>query len=449
MKISTRLAITISIITSVILVVFGITVLLFSSNHQKHEFQERLKERVVITEKILLEKESFQPDELKKMSNQFLQKLPQETEEVLALDKKDDEEFIFNYPTEAKTMMLRNNVYSFYDGEIQGESRVFTVKGKKYLIIVTAVDKAGLENLSYLKNIIILLVGIGIPLIFLSSFFMTRRALLPITKKINKANTISATTLDQRLNVHNPNDELGQMAIAFNNLLDRLQDSFEAQKAFIRNASHEIRNPLTTIMGEAEVTNAKERTAAEYGKSLDTILSEAETLNATVNNLLQLSKVSGNELGIKYETIDFGKLLHQIKGSYDFMNPDNQIEIELMEKEDFSILGNENLLKTALINLLDNACKFSSNQKVMVKLTKEKNWLTVSIKDLGIGIEPNDINHVLTPFYRGSNAIEVKGSGIGLSLTDKIIALHQGELKLESQVCQGTIARVLLPHTFS
>lgn len=450
MKISTRLAITFSIIASVIFIAFGLTIYVFESNYRQQSFQERLKERVVITEEIFLEKESFSPIDFEKITNQFLHTLPEETEEVIQIQKNVKPVFKNKYPKEVKSDLSKNNTLEFEYSEIQGESRIFNVKGKDYLIIVTAVDHVGLENLSFLKSIIIILVLLGIPLISIGSFIIARRALLPISKKIDKANTITATNLHQRLKVHNPNDELGNMAIAFNKLLDRLEASFEAQKAFIRNASHEIRNPLTAIMGEAEVINSRVRTTEEYQKSLTTILSEAETLNLTVNNLLQLSKVNANEESINYQTLQFNDFLIEIKESFDFLNPKNQVLVSVEnDNKEFSISGNKNLLKTAILNLFDNACKFSSNNKVEVILKKDKNWLILTVKDIGIGIEKNDIEKVVTPFYRGNNVIKIKGSGIGLSLTSKIINLHEGVLEINSEIGIGTEVQVILPLVLS
>lgn len=446
MKISTRLAITFSIISSVIFIAFGLTVYVFESNYRQQSFQERLKQRVVITEKIFLEKESFSPIDFEKITNQFLHTLPEETEEVIQIEKNFEPVFKYKYPKEVKSDLSKNNTLEFEYSEIQGESRIFNVKGKEYLIIVTAVDYVGLKNLSFLKNIIIILVLLGVPLISIGSFIIARRALLPISKKVDKANTITATNLHQRLNVHNPNDEIGNMAIAFNKLLDRLEESFETQKSFIRNASHEIRNPLTAIMGEAEVINSRLRSTEEYQKSLTTILSEAETLNLTVNNLLQLSKVNANEESINYHTLQFNDFLIEIKESFDFLNPKNQVLISVEnDSKEFSISGNKNLLKTAILNLFDNACKFSSNNKVKVSLKKDKNWLILSVKDLGIGIENNEVKKIITPFYRGNNVINIKGSGIGLSLTSRIINLHEGVLEINSEIGIGTEVQVILP----
>jgi signal transduction histidine kinase len=444
MKISTRLSITFSIIASTIFIAFGFTVYYFSSSYRHGDFQERLSERIIITEKMFLEKESFSPIEFEKITKQFLHKLPEETEEVVLIQKGKEPIFKHNYPQEYRDKMMIDRTFDFDISDLQGTSKKFRVEGKDYLIIVTAVDRVGLQNISFLKNILLLLVLLGVPLIFIGSFIITIRELLPISKKIDKVNTITISNLHRRLNVHNPSDELGKMATAFNKLLDRLESSFESQKAFIRNASHEIRNPLTAIMGEAEVAMSKSRTTDEYMRSLGTILSEAETLDSTVTNLLQLSKVTASEENIKFETFLFDKFLLEIKEGYDFLNPLNKLSVHVSD-ENYSISGNKNLLKTAIINLFDNASKFSFNRKVEVVLARNNNLVQLTIKDVGIGILPNDIEKVITPFYRGNNALKEKGSGIGLSLSSKIIKIHKGVLEIRSQIKIGTEIHVKIP----
>lgn len=449
MKISTRLSITSFAISSTVFIAFGVTVYLFSSFHQKQDFQGRLRERIVITEKVFLEKESFGQLEFEKITNEFLHTLPEETVEVLLLKQGGTHVFKYQYPKDVQSKMLKLDTWDFAYSNRQGACRKFMVNGGNYLVVVTAVDTVGLQNLSFLKKIIFLLVLIGVPLIFIGNFIITKRALLPISKKIDKANTISASNLHQRLNVHNPDDELGKMAIAFNGILDRLESAFESQKSFIRNASHEIRSPLTAIMGEAEIVISKSRTNEEYFQSMKTILTEADILNATVNNLLQLSKVSANEENIQYEIIHFDLFLMEVKESFNFFNPQNKIKLNINKQEKkegaFTISGNKNLLKTAIINLFDNACKFSSNQQVSVLLSRDNEHLILTIKDKGIGIFDKDLENILTPFYRGNNAIKIKGSGIGLSLSSKIILLHQGVLKIQSKIGIGTEVIVELP----
>ncbi len=448
MKIRTRLSVTFSLISSTIFIAFGVTLYFLTSNYRKQDFQDRLKERVVITQEVFLEKESFSTVELEKIKNEFLHTLPEETEEVLLIQKGKVPKFKHEYPLEIRHKLAANETFEFEYLDLQGESRTFQVNDEDFLIIVTAVDTVGLENLSFLKKMIILLILLGIPVTLIGSLVITTRAMLPISRKIAHANAISAFNLHERLKVYNSKDEIGKLAVAFNRLLDRLEASFEAQKSFIRNASHEIKNPLTAIMGEAEIAISKTRTTAEYVKSLSTIITEAEALNSSVNNLLNLSKVAANEGNIKREIIQFDEFLQEIKVSFSFLNPKNQVSLTVADKKGmgvYSILGNKNLLKTAVINLLDNACKFSSNGKVDVALTYSDLWVELTIRDKGIGIALKDIEKISTPFYRGNNALKIKGSGIGLALSFKIIDLHQGKLEVQSKIEIGTEVHVKLP----
>lgn len=437
MKIRTRLSLFFSLIASTVFVGFGITVYLFSSNHRSDDFQDHLKKRVIVAEKIFLEKESFSAKELAKITDQFLHTLPQETDEVVEI--RDGKSLVFkhNYPVEFKDSYKDNDVFEYDKSDREGRCRVFNVKGKKYLIIVTAIDVVGHQNLSFLKQVILLLVLIAIPFIFLGSFVLTKRELLPLSKKIESANTIGASNLDARLSVYNPNDEIGQMAIAFNNLLDRLEAAFETQKSFISNAAHEIKNPLTAIMGEADIILVKERSTAEYIKALGIVLSESERLDTTVNNLLQLSKILTQSEDIRYEQIDLDTFVLDVKNSFDFVNPNNQIVINNFQSP-ATIIGNTNLLKTVLVNLFDNACKFSNNDLVEVSALIEGEFLVLTVKDKGIGIPTSDLDKITAPFYRGENAIKINGSGIGLSLVSKIMKIHSGKVEIASENSLGT-----------
>ncbi len=447
MKITAKLSIIFSVIASVALVIFGVLVYVFTLNHNDEVFKERLSDRVKITEKLFLEKETFSAIELEKIKDQFLRALPEETEEVIELKNDLVPVFRYEYNDQNKQQLIINESYSFQEGIRTGVSNIFNVNKKRYLIIVTAVDVVGIQNLVFLRFRIIILIFIVLPLLFIISFVVAKRALRPLTDKIHHANAISASNLYERLQIINPNDEIGELAIAFNKLLDRLEASFKTQKSFISNASHEIRNPLTAIMGEAEITGAKFRTTKEYSDSLKIILQEAERLNLTVNNLLELSKVRATKEDIKLEILEFDEFLKEIKNSFDFVSPDNNVSISIIKAQTglYSVAINKNLMKTALFNLLDNACKFSENKPVRVKLTNVGNWLSLTIEDDGLGISKKDLLQIKEPFYRGENTLHINGSGIGLALCEKIITLNNGTLTIDSLLNKGTKIIVMLP----
>jgi|TARA_B110000046_G_scaffold111144_1_gene118350 signal transduction histidine kinase len=447
MKISTRLSLTVSIIVSAIFLVFSLVIYKFSSEHRQNVFKERLKQRVLITEKLFLEKDSFSPKELETITDQFLHTLPEETEAVINFDDETILIYQEKYGTDLWKKISSEETVYFNLKKTAGMSRIFKIKGHNYLVVVTALDNIGLENLAFLKTLLILLALIGIPVISASSFIMNYRAFLPLSEKIEKANTISATNFNQRLMVYDSGDEIDQLAIAFNNLLDRLEASFNSQKSFIRNASHEIKNPLTAIMGEAEITVSKTRTSDQYIESLNIVLAQAERLNITLNNLLQLSNISSNEGEFKLVKINIQDLLFKIKSDYNFVNPENKIVIPVIKLDDKTVFGNEQLLKSAITNLIDNACKFSANQEVLINFSVLKPMLNLYISDNGIGISEEDKELILSPFYRGKNALKIKGSGVGLALASKIISIHKGTLQIDSKLDTGTNITVSFPIT--
>jgi len=139
--------------------------------------------------------------------------------------------------------------------------------------------------------------------------------------------------------------------------------------------------------------------------------------------------------------------LKEIKNSFDFVSPDNNVSISIIKAQTglYSVAINKNLMKTALFNLLDNACKFSENKPVRVKLTNVGNWLSLTIEDDGLGISKKDLLQIKEPFYRGENTLHINGSGIGLALCEKIITLNNGTLTIDSLLNKGTKIIVMLP----
>jgi signal transduction histidine kinase len=449
MRIRDKLTLSFSFTVSLILLTFGLAVYYFSSQYRKSEFYNRLKARVDITEKMFLEKENFSERDFKRIEDQFLNRLPEETEEVIPMSADFRKHVKHNYPENFLEELATNEVAYFQQGDRQGSGRVFHLKDGDFVVILTAIDKVGIHMMSYLVTIIVLALAGSILSIIFVSYFFSGKILNPISKKIQKANAISVRNLHERLMVYDPDDEIGELAIAFNKMLDRLGTAFEAQKSFIDNASHEMRNPLTAIIGEADVALAKERTTGEYTESLRSISHEAERLNNLVNNLLQLATISYRDVPFKRELVEVKNLLAATKKKFDFSCPENQVEIRLDSEMDgirpLFVKGNKHLLQTALINILDNASKFSFNNPVEVNVYRKKRTLTISVRDSGVGIPSEDIPKVTQPFHRAPNVRNIKGTGIGIPLTVKIIELHQGNFEISSELNRGTEARINLP----
>lgn len=450
MRIKDKLTLSFSLTVSFILLVSSFVLYFFSSQYRKNEFYNRLKQRVDITEKMFLEKDHFQPEDFKRIEDQFLNRLPQETEEVIPLGDDFKSNLKEQYPDDFLSELITNEVAYFEDGQRQGSGRIFHLNDGDYLVVLTAVDQVGIRMMSYLITIIVLSLAGSIVAILFTSYYFSGKVIDPISKKIQKANAISARNLHERLPVVDPDDELGELAIAFNKMMDRLTASFESQRSFIDNASHEMRNPLTAIMGEAEVALEKDRTPEEYENSLRAISHEAERLNNMVNNLLQLATINYREFSFKRELIDVQELLTETKNKFDFSSPQNKAELifdeKIKNKNSLYIEGNNHLLQTALLNIFDNASKFSFHKPVRITVDSENGEnVVITVRDQGIGIPKEDIPKVRQPFHRAPNVRKIQGTGIGIPLSVKIIELHNGRFEIRSELNKGTEAKIILP----
>jgi signal transduction histidine kinase len=447
-KIRHKLTLYFSLASTLIILGFGISVYFFSAQYRKNEFFQRLKARVEIAEKFFLERSNFSEEEAAKIRDQFLNTLPSETEEVATISTDWRHRLKHEYPTDfLEELELHDEVY-FYNDTVQGVGRIFHLKDGNYAVMITAVDKIGMRVLGNLRVIITLTILVAIMVITTLSYYLSNRLIWPISRKIRRANTISGTNLHERLIVYNPDDELGEMAIAFNKLLDRLEGAFKMQKLFVANASHEIRNPLTAILGETEVALARDRSVEEYRESLKSISMEADRLNLLINNLFQLSSVSDNVVSIKREPILLTELINDARKKHDFLNPNNQLLVhfdEFAKNEVVIVFGNRILLQTALINIMDNASKFSSDDVVIMDVTVKNESVTITVVDKGVGIPENDIAKITQPFFRAENVRQIRGTGIGIPLTLRIVEIHGGKLDVQSELNKGTTVTITLP----
>ena len=444
MKIRHKLTLYFSIASGLIILIFGIAVYLFSAQYRKNEFFLRLKARLDITERVYVQ----HPTQTTSEGEELISRLPDEFEEIVPFDDNWKEKFNRSYPSDFLKLLDQRREAYFYNDSVQGAGRILHNSGDTVAVVLTAVDKVGIRVLGNLSTMITLAILISITVISILSYYISKTLIWPISRKIQKANTIGGTNLHERLIVYNPDDELGEMAIAFNKLLDRLEGAFRMQKLFIANASHEIKNPLTAILGEAEVALHKERTSDEYKESLRNISLEADRLSLLINNLFQLSSVSDATADVKRMPILVSDMISESRKKHDLLNPGNQLQVYFdpsSKTNEPVVFGNRVLLETALINIMDNASKFSSHDKVDVYVTIVRESLIITIEDRGVGIPENDLSKINQPFFRAENVRQIRGTGIGIPLTLRIIELHGGQMQVNSQLNKGTTVKITLP----
>lgn len=336
----------------------------------------------------------------------------------------------------------------FYQEEWQVIGLRYEFEEETFIITATAYDEYGYTKLDSLHKTISIVFIISILFIFIAGRFFSKKAFKPVTEMTEKARRISATNLDLRLSATGNKDELSQLAKTFNEMLDRLENSFEAQKNFVSNISHELRTPLAAIIVELELAINKERNIQEYKSAIQYALSDARKLARLSNSLLDFAKASYDPTELVFKTIRIDEVLldarQQVQQSNSNYKIDIHFENDFENDNEISIHGNEYLLKTTFVNLFENGCKFSDDHHSAVSIFYDNDRIQLKFSDRGIGISKEDLKNIFMPFFRGTNKTYADGNGIGLSLTEKIIQLHGGNIKVTSSISEGTIFTVKL-----
>ena len=339
---------------------------------------------------------------------------------------------------------------TFDQGSLQVVGLLYKHHQKTYVITAAANDQYGLNRLQALKYALIVSFIIIISLTIAAGYYFVSRALKPVTEIVNKVAQITATNLYNRVQVKNQKDEIGELAHTFNGMLDRLEQSFDSQKSFVSNISHELRTPLSTIIGELQLALISERNTDEYKEIIKLSLNDAQSLAKLSNGLLDLAKASYDQNTVSKKKLRADELLMEAREAVLKINENYKVDVqfarEIDDDDDILINGNEYLLKVAFINLMENACKFSTNHLCTIEIDFNAAQISLSFKDTGIGIPLEDIPNIFTAFYRGKNKDFSPGNGIGLSLSQKIISMHQGTIQLNSTVNKGSTFRIDIPH---
>ena len=322
-----------------------------------------------------------------------------------------------------------------------------TFRGRRFTILAIepldsiAADLQSLRRtLAIALPLLILLAGAG-------GYLLTRRGLAPLGAMAGQAGRITSQNLSTRLEIGNAAEELTVLAASFNELLSRLDQSFETMRRFVQDASHELRTPLAVIRGEADVALSRERPAAEYRESLATVQQEAQRLSRLVDDLLNLARADAGRVQLRIEQLYLNDLLSECCRSVQPLAAARQIELQCRCTGDLPFHGDEGLLRRMLINLLDNAVRYTPpGGQVQATLEAQGPDVRIRIADTGIGIAPESSHRVFERFYRidPSRSREQDGFGLGLSIVKWIAESHHGRVELSSQPGSGSTFTVHL-----
>jgi two-component system OmpR family sensor kinase len=295
------------------------------------------------------------------------------------------------------------------------------------------------------------LLGIPLALIFTAGggYILARKSLAPVASMSAKARQIGAETLDARIMVANEHDELGHLASTLNDLLERLQRAFNSQRRFMADASHELRTPLSIIQGEADVALAREgRSPAEYRESIEIIRKSARKLTRIEQNLFLLARSDAGSYPMDQSRFYLDEVLNDSVHAMRTVASVRNIELHCDTPPDLIMTGDEELVQRMILNLLDNAVKFTaSGGRVTVSATRADHTYTVRVSDSGPAVAAQDRSRIFERFYRADrkrHGAANAGAGLGLPIARWIAEAHGGNVELEEPAGTGNTFRVTL-----
>ena len=317
------------------------------------------------------------------------------------------------------------------------------------VIIAAAFDKEGKRNLYHLKIILLISFTCGNFIAVASGYFFSKILLNPIKKIADEVNDISAQNLEHRIKSGNVKDEWNYLIETLNELINRLQQSFEMQRRFISSASHELSTPLTSISSQLEVSLQRNREAKEYQGVMQSVYQDVQNLSKLTQTLLEFATLSGIKGGIEINSVRIDEILMQLPREITKINKKYSVKLEFEQlpenEERLLVFGNAELLFTAIKNVVSNSCKYSPDHHAKIKLAVHPKEIFISIEDAGKGIAESDLKNIFQPFYRSEDSKSITGFGVGLPLVYRIIKLHKGQIKVNSVVGKGTTVLIQLP----
>ena len=437
MNLKHRLPLLFSLLFSLLLALVMITVYGLYANFRKEEFKDRLAEKVENTVKLLLEVKEVDEQVLKIIDRASINRLY--NEKTLIFDE--NMQLIYSSLDDAAINWTTNELNQIkQEKEIFRESREYDVlglyyeyAGKDYYALISAEDKYGRSKLDYLKVLLAGAFVIGTALVWALSFYLSKKILTPLDSLRHQMQEITTHNLTARVAEPQQDNEIKALSQSFNQMLDRIDTAYKSQKNFTRHASHELRTPITRIVTQLENLLKENSVPAELKNTLTSISEDIYHLSDIVTSLLLLSNVEENDIRAAFKTLRLDEIIFESAARISGFYPDIKIQFEIenlsSEELNMEILGDEILLKIVFANLFKNAYLYTDSHIVQCLLRQQTGCLQIVITNQGETPSIHDTNLLFHPFSRGSNTKNKPGSGIGLSIVQRILHYHGGDIK--------------------
>jgi signal transduction histidine kinase len=453
MQIRTRLTLQFILWGAIIMIIASAAIYYSSASYRQNDFYGRLRNKGRSTAKLLFDAKEIDPNRVENIERDNPVNL--HNEKITILNFLDDTVYtsdkkgVIKFRYDLIERVRLHEIIFFKQGEYEVLGTLYEAKLDRFVVIAAATDVDGYHFLNKLGIILIVVFFVSLAILAVAGWIYSGRALKPISDVIKDVEHITITKLNLRVYEGNGTDEIGRLAKTFNSMLERLEVSFAMQKDFISNASHELRTPLTSINGQLEVLMMKDRSSEEYKAAIGSVLDDLRSLIDLANRLLLIARTTSEGSVKLNKKIRIDEIIWQAQEETRRYNKEYRINISLdnslTDSEQMLINGDEAMLKVAVTNIIDNACKYSPDHSVDIKIEHSGKDICIVFNDKGIGISEEELQKVFEPFYRASNAITYPGTGIGLQLVNQIIKKHYGTIKISSQLGKGTTVVLTLP----
>ncbi len=453
MLISHRLTLKFTLVIFFVLASLSAVAFYVFYHFRDEEYHKQLEEKVKLTSALLIQKDTINDDLASLINQHSLGYLF--NEKITIFDEKNKIIYTTNdrIPNGLDDNLLeqirKNKQLSFKYHDREGVGRIHQTNKHLFVITATAQDFHVYDELKNLLTSLIIANVIGVLVVALISWFLAIQALEPITEIVEQVKHISPVQFDFRLNEGNRKDEIAQLAMTFNDMLAKLQYSYEMKKNFVSNASHELRTPLANMLGTLETSYLYDDSLEKYKASIASAIEEIKDLIALTNELLNLTKFESEQ--DKSNTVPvpvrIDEVVLQIISDAKRKYPHHKIDLNFVLPEDseaMTVLAAYSLLKISLWNIVDNACKYSNDKPVTVELWSEgQGSIKFKVSDQGIGISEEELRFIISPMFRGSNVKGIGGFGVGLSLTRTILERYNAKFYIDSKIGKGTRVTVI------
>ncbi|HEV7381565.1 MAG TPA: HAMP domain-containing sensor histidine kinase [Dyadobacter sp.] len=444
MKIQHKLTLNSSLVFGLVFTISSVLIYLNFVKSAENVFYAELSRTASLTALFYLEEDELSTNEYRKIEKKFLTATA--NQEIRLYDKQGKIHYGEADPDTNITLKILKTIraksqYSFKVDDSFYYAIYYRDNQGSFSVIIKANNPALHAQKAEFVKILLIALLIGMVVIVILSYTLSRIAYSPVREIITQVKKIDMTGRSHKLTYPETKDELEDLFKEFNAMLEKVYQNVQIQKNFISHASHELKSPLASIVGNLEVLMQKDRPVSEYRQVSGSVLSDAGRLENILQNLLVLSGLEQDKKQIlQPERLD--EILWEVLDRLAIDYPQTKVNLHWELSDQDENLLTYDCVKTqlymAIYNLTENAAKFSSSKPVNLTLEKKENQACLTIRDEGIGISKDDLTHIFEPFYRGNNVAGVHGNGLGMAISHKILSNHGIAISIQSERGVGT-----------